>query len=263
MIRCPFCQYESADGALYCDQCKSDLGVMQPDEAGQPAVAIAVPAVVTPVAKVSDIPLARPVEEVGSADTPICMGAMPTQPKVPPKGKSNTGGVGMPQKTTPPAAEIPLEPPPTVPMDCSPASVAPSQHVPPLDQTAVQDSTQVTSVPQGDSYRLPPGAQPKLVVLRGIKINVEYPIYEGLNFIGRADEKPVDVDLEEQEPPDRIWSSRQHACINYENGTMVIEDLNSSNGTFVNRTRLYPGQKRTLKPNDVIQIGTVQVKVKV
>jgi hypothetical protein len=245
MMKCPFCQYENDDAALYCNQCKSDLGVMQPDEAVQPVVAMAVPAVFTPEAKVSDIPLALPVGEVGLANTPM---ALPAAAAL---------------ETTPPVAEIPQEPPPTVPMECSPASVAPSQHVPPLDQTAVQDSTQVISVPPGDSDRLPPGAQPKLVVLRGIKISVEYPVYEGLNYIGRPDERPVDIDLEDQEPPDRIWSSRQHACINYEDGTLVIEDLNSSNGTFVNRSRLNPGQKRTLKANDIIQIGTVQMKVMV
>src|SRR5262249_28089031 len=109
---------------------------------------------------------------------------------------------------------------------------------------------------------LPAGAQPKLVVLRGQKLNTEYPIYEGNNFIGRADEKPVDIDLEDQEPPDRIWSSRPHALITFENGALVLEDLNSSNGTFVNRTRVYPGQKRPLAVNDVIQIGTVQLKLK-
>jgi pSer/pThr/pTyr-binding forkhead associated (FHA) protein len=108
---------------------------------------------------------------------------------------------------------------------------------------------------------LPPDAQPRLVVLRGLKRNVEYPIYEGHNFIGRADEKPVDIDLDDQEPPDRVWSSRQHALITFENGQLLIEDLNSSNGTFVNRTRIYPGQKRELAVGDVVQIGTVQMKL--
>ena len=116
--------------------------------------------------------------------------------------------------------------------------------------------------PSAASKGLPSGAQPKLRVLRGQRIGVEYPLYEGLNFIGRADEKPVDIDLEDQEPPDRIWSSRQHALISFEEGKLAIEDLNSSNGTFVNRTRIYPGQKRPLNVNDVIQIGTVQMKVK-
>ena len=105
------------------------------------------------------------------------------------------------------------------------------------------------------------GKEPKLVVLRGNKRNAEYPIYEGQNFVGRADEKPVDIDLEDQEPPDRVWCSRQHACIFLDNGELSIEDLNSSNGTFVNRGRIYPGQKKTLNVNDVVQIGTVQLKV--
>lgn len=111
--------------------------------------------------------------------------------------------------------------------------------------------------------KLPPGATPKLVVIRGTRINVEYPLYEGENYIGRTDEKPVDIDLEDQEPPDRIWSSRQHACIHLHDGVLTIEDLNSSNGTFVNRTRVYPNQKRVLQIGDIIQIGTVQLKVRV
>jgi hypothetical protein len=110
---------------------------------------------------------------------------------------------------------------------------------------------------------LPPGAQPKMVVLRGLRVNIEYPLFEGENYLGRTDEKPVDIDLEDQEPPDRIWSSRQHAVIVLQDNILTVEDLNSSNGTFVNRTRVYPGQKRVLQPGDVVQIGTVQMRVKV
>ena len=104
-------------------------------------------------------------------------------------------------------------------------------------------------------------AQPRLLVLRGQKRNVEYPLYEGQNFLGRSDDKPVDIDLEEQEPPDRVWCSRQHACIFWESNELAIEDLNSANGTYVNRTRVYPGAKRPLSVNDIVQIGNVQLKV--
>src|SRR5262249_34329791 len=102
---------------------------------------------------------------------------------------------------------------------------------------------------------------PRLLVLRGQRRKVEYPIHEGLNFIGRSGEKPVDIDLEDQEPPDRIWCSRQHALLSFEEGTLVLEDLNSANGTYLNRNRIYPGQRQLLKANDVIQIGNVQLKV--
>jgi hypothetical protein len=104
-------------------------------------------------------------------------------------------------------------------------------------------------------------SKPHLVVLRGEKIDMQYPIYPGKNFIGRTDEKPVDIDLECQERADQIWTSRQHAVITFEHDLMTIEDLNSLNGTFVNRARVHPGQLRTLQVNDIIQCGTVQMRV--
>src|SRR5690242_17211811 len=36
MIKCPFCQFENEEGALFCEHCKSDLGVTEP-AAAQPA----------------------------------------------------------------------------------------------------------------------------------------------------------------------------------------------------------------------------------
>ncbi len=135
---------------------------------------------------------------------------------------------------------------------------------PPLAAVPEAPPSPIPAAPeQAAGAKLPADAKPMLVVQRGLKVGIEYPIYEGQNFIGRADEKPVDLDLDDQEPPDRVWSSRQHAVILFENSELVLEDLNSANGTFVNRTRVYPGQKRTLQPNDVVQVGTVQMKLKV
>ena len=186
-VQCPFCQFQNEDGALFCEQCKSDLSAV-PAEA--PAGDLAAAAVAAPAA-----------EAAAAAAVPAA----------------------------PAAAAAPAAPP--------------AEGAPPA--------------------KLEAGAQPKLVVLRGLKINVEYPVYEGNNFVGRADEKPVDIDLDDQEPPDRVWSSRQHCLITFENAELFVEDLNSANGTFVNRTRVYPGQKRGLNVGDVLQVGTVQLKLKV
>jgi pSer/pThr/pTyr-binding forkhead associated (FHA) protein len=71
----------------------------------------------------------------------------------------------------------------------------------------------------------------------------------------------VDVDLAVQEPPDRIWCSRQHARITCEGGNMTLEDLNTANGTYLNRSRVQPGQQQVLSANDIIQIGAVQMRV--
>lgn len=103
--------------------------------------------------------------------------------------------------------------------------------------------------------------KPRLVVLRGERIDVQYTLYPGKNYMGRTDDKPVDIDLENQEPADRIWTSRQHAVIHFEEGQISIEDLNSLNGTFVNRSRIGPNDPKVLQENDVVQVGTVQLKL--
>ncbi|MFO0841909.1 MAG: FHA domain-containing protein [Gemmataceae bacterium] len=170
----------------------------------------------------------------------------------------------IPIATAEPLEAIPLAPiAPLTPIDLTPVIPASPLALEAAERPIAVPTPTPTPAPASDpaGATLPAGAQPRLLVLRGQKRNVEYPIYEGLNFIGRADEKPVDIDLEEQEPPDRIWCSRQHACISFENDKLVLEDLNSANGTYVNRTRVYPNQKRELSVNDIIQIGNVQMKV--
>jgi pSer/pThr/pTyr-binding forkhead associated (FHA) protein len=121
------------------------------------------------------------------------------------------------------------------------------------------------STETGDHARtpVPNNVPPKLLVLRGCKIGAEYPIYEGRNTIGRFADKPVDIDLVLQESVEQIWCSRQHAVITLSGGIMVIEDMNSLNGTWVNGARIQAGQKRELNPGDIIQIGTVQLKLTV
>ena len=110
-------------------------------------------------------------------------------------------------------------------------------------------------------HQTPLPQEPKLIVVRGEKLNATYPILLGKNYIGRTTDKPVDIDLEGQEAVDRIWTSRQHAIITYDKSSLILEDLNSLNGTFVNRQRIHPGQPRILQMGDVIQVGTVQLKV--
>jgi pSer/pThr/pTyr-binding forkhead associated (FHA) protein len=106
----------------------------------------------------------------------------------------------------------------------------------------------------------PPPLRPVLVVLRGARIAVEFPLYAGRNVVGRFSDKPVDIDLTAQETVDQIWCSRNHAAFVAEGASVYVEDLNSLNGTWVNGQKVLPGQPRALKPGDVVQIGTVQLK---
>jgi hypothetical protein len=246
MLKCPFCSFDNEDGVLFCEQCKSDLS-------GVEAVMMASPVA---AAQEPPIPLASPL---GSSAIPM---AEPPIPEALPLATAEPVALATPPADLPTATPMAEPIPEAKPMpEAAPMTMPP---VAPAAAMAATPDSPTTAPAQAapEAVKLPPGAAPKLLVIRGQKINAEYPLYEGLNFIGRADEKPVDIDLEDQEPPDRIWSSRQHACISYENGELTIEDLNSSNGTFVNRARIYPGQKRGLSVNDVVQIGTVQMRVK-
>ena len=102
---------------------------------------------------------------------------------------------------------------------------------------------------------------PRLIVVRGQIMNQRYPLLDGKNFIGRSADNPVDIDLDGQEPSERIWASRQHAVVSCENNELSLEDLNSLNGTFLNRERINPGEPQILHDGDIIQIGTVQLRV--
>lgn len=55
--------------------------------------------------------------------------------------------------------------------------------------------------------------------------------------------------------------SRQHASISFVDGSFVLEDLNSSNGTWVNENRLAANQPRPLRNGDVIRLGQLIIFV--
>ncbi|MFQ3649601.1 MAG: FHA domain-containing protein [Gemmataceae bacterium] len=278
MIVCPFCHYENEDGALFCERCSSDLSGVAPAPAPAAVEAVAQPEPLPPIfaepVPVSEpLPFAQPLAmpvgeavplefasplsaEVSSPSTPPGVPPHLEAPQPPPAPATASPSVA--EYATAQVAPEPVvsEPVPPASMATAAAAAAPAE--PPAPAATAAPTTPPAIFPLGT---IPPGAQPRLQVLRGQKRNVEYPLYEGLNYIGRADEKPVDIDLEEQEPPDRIWCSRQHAVITFEGNSLTIEDLNSANGTYVNRTRVYPGQQKPLAVNDIVQIGNVQLKV--
>lgn len=67
------------------------------------------------------------------------------------------------------------------------------------------------------------------------------------------DRRPPDIDL--THVPDADIISRVHAEIHQEGKAFYIEDLGSSNGTFVNHAPLVAGQRHRLVPGDLISLG--------
>ena len=84
-----------------------------------------------------------------------------------------------------------------------------------------------------------------LNVENGINIGKQFPLNSsGIYIIGRAGNIRI--------PPSDRKASREHARINFENGRFVLYDLNSTNHTFVNGTRV---QRKVLSNGDLIKVG--------
>jgi predicted component of type VI protein secretion system len=69
--------------------------------------------------------------------------------------------------------------------------------------------------------------------------------------IGRAPDNQLHVD--------NLAVSSHHARIFNESGKLVVEDMNSLNGTFVNSQRV---TRATLKPGDVVSVGKHTIEVR-
>lgn len=93
----------------------------------------------------------------------------------------------------------------------------------------------------GDAFGAPAIQLPLLVDSSG----KEYPLRPGKTVLGREGDIMV--------ADGRI--SRRHATITSENGKFVVEDLNSTNGTFFGKARLNPGETRELAPGEKFSLG--------
>lgn len=87
-----------------------------------------------------------------------------------------------------------------------------------------------------------------------------YDINKGETVLGRTD--PVedihpDVDLGIYKGFD-LGVSRRHAVILREEEQYSLEDLGSTNGTIVNREKIQPGEKTSLKEGDTIFLGRLK-----
>lgn len=105
-------------------------------------------------------------------------------------------------------------------------------------------------------------AHAKLVIIRGRSVGKEFLLCEPESHIGRWDADGgifPDVDLDSDDPEAKV--SRRHARITRRSEKYYIEDLGSTNGTFVNRERrLLPGDRRPLRDGDEVIVGKTFLK---
>ncbi|MFZ1699395.1 MAG: FHA domain-containing protein [Pyrinomonadaceae bacterium] len=142
-------------------------------------------------------------------------------------------------------------PPPSSGSLARPVSVT-SIGIPPVEMESEKMASKPAS--NGSSSGV---AHSGLVIERGDLPGTEFNLVNDESTIGRWDADNgifPDVDLDAHDSDAKV--SRRHARIVRNSGKYFIEDLGSTNGTYVNRgRRLLPGNPQPLKDGDEIIVG--------
>lgn len=155
----------------------------------------------------------------------------------------------------------------------------PPAYVPPQTSDSFQRQVSVTSLgvppmpPQPPANAAQPSESPRqtgtihatLVIERGDSPGTEFSLVNEESTIGRWDADNgvfPDIDLDAFDADAKV--SRRHARIFRRNGSYFIEDLGSTNGTYVNRgRRLLPGNSQALTDGDEVIVGKTFLRFRI
>lgn len=245
---CPVCGAQVAPGEQFCNSCGASLG-----SGSAPAVPMAA----------APSPGGQVCANCGAAlepDSAFCdMCGAPVQKAAPgfasaapaiPAAYAPPAASAMPPAYAPPAASA--EYGPTMAVQPGPASY-------PSPVPASQGFPQ--PAPQPSAYAPPPLAPRGRLVVVGSNVALPFPPGKTEIIIGRED--PVsgvfpDIDLTDH-GGDEGGVSRQHARILIQGENFFIEDLNSTNFTFLNQQKLPPRQPQALNSGDEVRLGRVKL----
>lgn len=250
MIVCPNCTHQNPDGAVQCEACYTPLPAMiqcpncsaavQADASfcgqcgfnlqaasGTPGEEAAVPAAtIAPDFDIPDLlppePLIAPEPLVAEVSAPA-----PNEAEIPPAPEA------------PPPAPIPAVPPPVPP--AVPPTIAQPVPVPPVEATPKYSATQI---------------QTQTARLLHVQTNtlIELPVNLSVVHLGKPNDRiPPDIDVSGF--PNSEIVSRIHADIRVEADAFYVEDVGSSNGTYINNIPLPMGNRHRLRPGDRIALG--------
>ncbi|MBD2205382.1 FHA domain-containing protein [Calothrix sp. FACHB-1219] len=277
---CPNCGATVQADAAFCGQCGYNLRA----NAAAPPTAVAatvapdipleVPPLVTPdplVELVQPDPLAVPNPVAASSLPPTAVAVPPEVPVVP---------------VAPPPVAPPVAPPPVVPVaveitpapepvavipEPEPVAVIPEPEpvaaIPePEPVAAIPEPEPVAEIPEPEPVAAVPPApavSPARTQLQQITAqlfhvqsdtNIELPQTLSVIHIGKPNDRiPPDVDVSGF--PNSEIVSRIHSDIRVEGDAFYIEDVGSSNGTYINNLPLLPGNRHRLRPGDRISLG--------
>jgi pSer/pThr/pTyr-binding forkhead associated (FHA) protein len=261
MIRCNNCGTNNIDGSEYCDECGMKLDLPPPPRSRNREAA----PIYQPPSAVDNDPKGSstmdgpmPAPPSFTTSTSIPKPAMPARERrsaVDSRASNANARRSQTNERSGPAFK-------------SNEQLA-DHSVPPSPQTFALSSSPQTGEIDADGPSLllneAPQGLARLIVERGGRIGREFPIIGIETNIGRWDADSgifPDVDLDEDDPEAKV--SRRHARIVNHNSQYFIEDLGSTNGTFVNRgRRLLPGKRHMLQNGDEIIVGKTFLKFQI
>ncbi len=232
VVTCPNCRTPAPPGAIFCDNCGYDLRTVAP-AAQQPIP----PTFMVPQGEAGEIicPSCGHNNIAGSAFCENC-GTQLSQPK--------------PQVQAPPqpVVQTPRQPQP------QPATPA-AQPATPAAQPAAQGPAAQTPAPQAPAG--PARFVSGRLVIQASNISLSIPGGKQSVIIGRED--PVsgifpDIDLDPHGGHE-AGVGRRHAQLVAQGGQVYIEDLDSVNGTVVNKQKITPRQPFLLHSGDELRLG--------
>jgi FHA domain/Double zinc ribbon len=227
MTSCPSCGAAVQEDASFCGQCGFNLQ----EGAGSGLAGEPFPATASPDFDIPDLPPSEPLLEpeplVEMQFSPLPEGIEPSlsQPL-------------NPANRVVPSQPISVDPTPVPAAVSSEAPHAPVSSPPPVAPT---HSTQL---------------QTQVARLLHVQTNtpVELPITLTVIHIGKPNDRiPPDVDVSGF--PNSEIVSRIHADIRVEGDVYYIEDVGSSNGTYINNSPLPSGNRHRLRPGDRVALG--------
>lgn len=269
MIVCPNCNHQNPDGATQCEACYTPLpatttcpncgSTVQTDasfcgqcgfnllNAGDPIEA----AMTSAPSSIPDIPDLVPPEPL-IAPEPVSISSQ--QPDVEPIYTSPPTS----NPVTPLPATVVSQP---ISAEVENESVPSPGTLPPFPVVSQSEASAKTpSSPPPPPVSTPSAARTQLQIqsanLLHVQTNVKFELPPNLSVVhvGKPnDQIPPDIDVSGL--PNSEIVSRIHADIRVEGDIYYIEDVGSSNGTYINHTPLPPGNRHRLRSGDRISLG--------
>ncbi|MBD2728026.1 FHA domain-containing protein [Nostoc sp. FACHB-892] len=276
MIVCPNCNHPNPDGAVQCEACYTPLpattncpscgATVQADaafcgqcgynlhSAGVPHVHTTVATTVTPDVPVEVPPLVPP-DPLLELLQPDALGMSSSTNSHPPISSLPATEVAAPPEPAPQVSVTEISP--AEPVAQPVVSVQSIPTPPPLEPAPASEAKvapPAAPAPTGTVAR----TQLQQVIARLIHVQtdrlIELPQNLSVIHIGKPNDRiPPDIDVSGF--PNSEVVSRIHADIRVEGDAHYVEDVGSSNGTYINNLPLLPGNRHRLRPGDRISLG--------